>query len=577
MKIVKNIKGISLSLFFLVVGTEACNSDFLSVPAPAAIAETQLQNKDGVEGMLVGAYSMLLGRGLTNIFLSGSTNWFAGSVQGGDANKGSESGDAAVMNAGMRYEMTASHQVPDWKWQGCYEAIARANNVLKNVGKAADMSDADKKRVIGEARFLRGHSYFELQKHFNKVPYIDETTAEPGKVPNSGTVWDKIEADLNTAYTTLPETQAAAGRANKWAAGAYLAKALLFQKKFDAAATLFEAVIKDGQTTNGKKYGLAAKFNDVFNMDTENNEEHVFSVQAAAGTGTANNTQTDYVLNFTYTSPAVGCCGFFQPSFDMVNSYRTDANGLPLLDNSYNTAANLVKHDQGIASADAFTLDAGQLDPRLDWTVGRRGIPYYDWQDHPGKAWIRAQENAGPYSPKKFMMTKAQFGSLTDGSSWTRGFTAINYPLLRFADVLLMAAEAHVEKATPDLAKALDYVNRVRNRAANPAGFVMKGAAPAANYVIKPYTTFADQPTARAAVRMERKLELSQEGHRFYDLVRWGVAKAELDRYLANDAAILTDRLGGASFKAGKNEYWPIPQSQIDLEGSSVLTQNPGY
>jgi hypothetical protein len=127
------------------------------------------------------------------------------------------------------------------------------------------------------------------------------------------------------------------------------------------------------------------------------------------------------------------------------------------------------------------------------------------------------------------------------------------------------------------LAKALDYVNQVRNRAANPAGFVMKGGAPAANYVIKPYTAFADKPTAISAIRMERKLELSQEGHRFYDLVRWGIAKEELDKYIANDSQILTGRLGNVSFGKGKNEYWPIPQSQIDLEGSSVLTQNPGY
>jgi starch-binding outer membrane protein, SusD/RagB family len=274
-----------------------------------------------VEGMLVSSYGIMLGRGLTNVFVGGSTNWFAGSVCGGDANKGSEAGDAAVMNAGQRYEMTSTHQVPDWKWQICYESIARANNVLKNADKATDMSAADKTRVKGEARFLRGHAYFELQKHFNKVPYIDETTADPGKVPNSGTVWAQIEADFNTAYTTLPETQAAAGRANKWAAGAYLAKALLFQKKFDAAATLFETVIASGKTTNGKPYGLAAKYNDVFNMDTENNEEHVFSVQAAAGTGTVNNTQSDFVLNFTYTSPAVGCCGILTARMQMVCRY----------------------------------------------------------------------------------------------------------------------------------------------------------------------------------------------------------------------------------------------------------------
>ncbi|MEY4936393.1 MAG: hypothetical protein RIS64_2752, partial [Bacteroidota bacterium] len=108
-------------------------------------------------------------------------------------------------------------------------------------------------------------------------------------------------------------------------------------------------------------------------------------------------------------------------------------------------------------------------------------------------------------------------------------------------------------------------------------GFVMNGATPAANYSVGQYPAFADPATARAAVRMERKLELSQEGHRFYDLVRWGIAKAEVERYVANDSKILAGRLGKITFVTGKNEYWPIPQSQIDLQGSSVLTQNPGY
>jgi hypothetical protein len=578
MKNIFNIKGASLTLSFVIMASVACKNDFLSVPAPGALSESLLTNANGVEGMLVSSYGILLGRGLTNTFIGGSTNWLGGSVQGGEANKGSESGDAAVMNAVMRFEMSSTHQVPAWKWAICYESIARANTVLKNVDKAMDMSAADKTRVKGEARFLRGHSYFELQKHFNKVPYIDETTADPAKVPNSGTVWTQIEADFKFAYDNLPETQAAAGRANKWAAGSYLGKAYLFQKKFDAAATLFETVIASGKNASGVKYALAAKYNDCFNAETENNEEHVFSVQAAANTGTVNNTQSDFVLNFTQNAPGAGCCGFFQPSFDMVNSYRTAATGLPLPNDTYNDPANEVKHDYNIGSDAPFVLDAGRLDPRLDWVAGRRGIPYYDWGVHPGKRWVRDQVDAGPYTAKKFQMTKTQFESgFGDGSSWTKGYSALNYPMIRFADVLLMAAEAHVEKAVPDLAKAKDYVNLIRTRAAKPAGFVMNAGAPAANYNVGQYPAFADQTAARTAVRMERKLELSQEGHRFYDLVRWGIAKAEVERYVANDSKILAGRLGKITFVTGKNEYWPIPQSQIDLQGSSVLTQNPGY
>ncbi|MEN9609875.1 MAG: hypothetical protein RLZZ628_689, partial [Bacteroidota bacterium] len=511
-------------------------------------------------------------------FYAGSSNWVGGSVQGGEANKGTDAGDQAQANPVQRFETLASSNIPNFKWKGCYEGIARCNATLKALSKPiGDISADDKKRMTGEARFLRGHYYFDLQKTFNKVPYIDENTAAPEKVANSGTVWAQIEADFKFAYENLPETQGALGRANKWAAGIYLGKAQLFQKKYAEALTLFNAAITSGKTTGGAKYALAPKFNDAFNVETENNSEHVFSVQAAVNTGTVNNAQPDFVLNFTYTSPAVGCCGFFQPSIEMGNSYRTDATGLPYLDGSYNSAAKSVKNDQGVAAAATFTVDPDNVDPRIDHTMGRRGVPYLDWGNHPGTGWVRDQADAGPYSPKKFMISKAQFAAYTDGSSWTRGYTALNYPVIRYADVLLMAAECEVEvSGAAGLTKALDYVNQVRTRAANPAGFVMNGATPAAKYVIGNYTAFANQADARAAVRFERKLELSQEGHRFYDLNRWGVTATEMNAYLAYESKILVVRFGNATFKAGKSEYWPIPQAQIDLQ-PGVLTQNPGY
>ena len=554
----------------------ACKESFLEIPAAGQLSDAQLASKDGVEGLLVASYGVLLGRGLGD-FYAGASNWVGGSVQGGEANKGTDAGDQAQVNPVQRYETIATSNVPNFKWRGCYEGISRCNSVLRNLIKPpADIPATDVVRIKGEARFLRGHYYFELKKTFNNTPYVDETTAAPATVKNDKDLWPLIEADLKFAYDNLPETQAAAGRANKWAAGVYLAKALLYQKKYADALTIFNAAIANGKTTNGKKYGLTPKFNDAFNVETENNEEHVFSTQGAVNTGTTNNAQPDFVLNFTYTSPAVGCCGFFQPSIEAMNSFRTDAAGLPLLDGSYNSAANAVKTDQGVASGAAFTPDAGNLDPRIDHTAGRRGLPFLDWQDHPGRDWIRDQADAGPYSPKKFMISKAQYSSFTDGSSWTRGYTALNYTMIRFADVLLMAAECEIEaNGAAGLVKALGYINQVRTRAANSAGFVTKGGAPAATYKISNYIAFADQATARKAVRMERKLELSQEGHRFYDLVRWGVAATELNAYLAYESKILVARFGGATFKSGF-EIWPIPQAQIDLQ-PGILTQNPGY
>lgn len=204
-----------------------------------------------------------------------------------------------------------------------------------------------------------------------------------------------------------------------------------------------------------------------------------------------------------------------------------------------------------------------------------------DHGPHPGIAWIRDQNYGGPYAPKKYLWSKAEETALqVDKSSWTPGYSAQNVYLMRFADVLLMAAECEIESSTPNLANALTHINRVRTRAANPAGFVQNvaGTGPAANYVIANYVAFASVAEAREALRMERRLELSGEGHRFFDLTRWGVAATELNGYLAYERTkVGASPFVGASFTAGKSEFLPIPQTEIDILGADILTQNPGY
>ncbi|MFM6915905.1 MAG: RagB/SusD family nutrient uptake outer membrane protein, partial [Aquirufa sp.] len=343
---------------------------------------------------------------------------------------------------------------------------------------------------------------------------------------------------------------------------------------------IFTTVIANGKTTNGKKYGLVSKFAEIFNADNDNNEEAVFAIQSSMNTGNVNNANGFDDLNYPYNTGSDGpgdCCGFFQPSFSLANAYRT-VGGLPILTETagapdYNLAANAVKNDYGVSSAAAFTEDAGTLDPRIDHTIGRRGIQYLDWIEHPGANWIRKQDYAGPYSPKKYVYYKRQENTLTDGSSWTRGYATMNFNIIRFADVLLMAAEAEIEAGS--LATALGYINQVRSRAANPAGFVKnaKTGANEANYVISTYSTLGDQANARKIVRMERLLELATEGHRFFDLVRWGIAEPYLNKYLKEESVNGTDAAGrtynkrgylvGKSFKAGRNEYFPLPNDEI--------------
>jgi hypothetical protein len=374
----------------------------------------------------------------------------------------------------------------------------------------------------------------------------------------------------------------------------------MYQKKYTEAKVLFDEIIAKGQTSNGKKYGLFPNFGGLFRLAGENSEESVFAFQATGGAQNTNNANTEYAMNMPYNSGDKGpggCCGFFHPSFDMAASYRTNANGLPILENNaYRTGANELKTDQGVQSKDEFTPDQGNLDPRLDHTIGRRGIPFLDWAAHPGQNWIRDQSYAGPYTPKKYTYSKAE-DNTRDKSGWTPGYTATNFMIIRYADVLLMAAEAEIEVGSVE--KAREYINLVRARAANEEGFV-KGRGigyeldkegkidystpkldltkPAANYVIKTYDVpFASQDEARRAVRFERKLELALEGHRFYDLVRWGVAEPELNAYLQYEASKIPSHFAGARFTSNQDEYLPIPQRQIDLQGADVLKQNIGY
>ncbi|MDR6563904.1 MULTISPECIES: RagB/SusD family nutrient uptake outer membrane protein [unclassified Arcicella] len=558
----------------------ACKDSFLEVPPTGQLAGAQLSTKAGLEGSLIGAYSMLNGRGNR---VASSSNWVWGSVLGGEANKGTNSGDFTTINPLQRFDTTPTNGEVGGTWGVKYEGIQRCNTVLRSLTTATpDVTDADKKRIAGEARFLRGHYYFELKRLYNNTPYVDESVdygTGVEKVTNTADLWPKIEADLKYAADNLPETQSAAGRANKWAAVSYLAKAYLYQKKYAEAKTLFDQVIANGKTANGKKYGLVAKYAQIFNAENDNHEESVFAIQSAANTGSVNNANSDDDLNYPYNTGSSGpgnCCGFFQPSFELGNSFRTDANGLPLLDGSYNSDANALKTDFGLQSAQPFTIDAGNVDPRLDHSIGRRGIPYLDWQDHPGYDWIRDQAYAGPYSPKKFIYYKTQEGTLTDGSSWTRGYAAMNHTVIRYADVLLMAAECEIEVGSLETARK--YVNMVRTRAANKASWVTKNGAPAANYVIGTYdAVWSDKALARTAVRFERKLELSGEGHRFFDLVRWGIAEPTINAYLTYEGKKLITALGSAKFTANKNEYLPIPQGQIDLQGADILKQNPGY
>ncbi|WPQ63206.1 RagB/SusD family nutrient uptake outer membrane protein [Chitinophaga sancti] len=575
---------------------DACSKSFLERSPQGALTGSDVQSKDGIQALLVGVYAALDGQSSGTTALNGSnpweatpTNWIYGSVAAGDAHKGSDAVDQPPVSQIASGVFDPSNGFFNTKWQVLYEGIARANTLLSLLPDATGMTDADKVGVKAQTLFLRGHYYFELKKMYDKVPWVDETNMDDYKQPNNVDIWPKIEADFQYAYDNLPETQTSVGRANKWAAACYLAKTYVYQAKWSDAKALFDIITVKGQTTNGLPYGLVDRFEDNFDPANKNNKESVFAIQMTANDGTLSiaNANQGEMLNFPYNSP-FGCCGFYQPTQDLVNSYRTDATGLPYLDDANDHA---VKNDMKILSTEPFTPDAGNLDPRLDWTVGRRGIPYLDWGNHPGRSWVRDQDYAGPYAPKKNVYWQYNQDKYKDANSWAPG-SALNVVLIRYADVLLQAAEAEAQLGNYTAAET--YVNQVRTRAGKPATAVYKytndaapmggfSTTPAANYVISTYTpgTFAagGKDFSLKAIYFERKLELAMEGQRYFDLVRWGIAATEMTRFFAYESKITTDITGG-KFVSGRNEHYPIPQRQIDLSvkgGTKTLEQNQGY
>jgi starch-binding outer membrane protein, SusD/RagB family len=540
-----------LTIFIVVVVAGACKK-FLEPSLKGVYSLDQLKSKKGINGLLVTAYSTLDGR--EGQLSEGASNWEWGSMAGGDAYKGTEFTDRTDDNPIMRFELTSGNPIVNAKWDATYDGIGQANNVINLLAEVTDMTDAEKKSAEAEARFIRGHHHFEAKKMWNKVPYVDEKTTDHKGLTNTTDIWPMIEADLKFAYDNLGETMPFKGQANKWAAASLLAKAYMFEKKFADAKTLLTTIINSGKNAQGVKYALTDNFHDNFRVNKENNSETIFSIQSSYGDGSTTNANYDNILNYPHGggSKPGGCCGFFQPSQNLLNSYQTDAAGLPMPD-TYNST--------NVTSDESLTSDK-------------------PWGNHPGRDWIRDVTYGGPYSPKKNTFYKGDENSTAGKVGWGYSSNALNYVIIRFADVLLMAAEAEIEVGDMDVARG--YINQVRTRAgryapsASAPFYQDAAAATYAKYKTTTYTAaFASKDAARKAVRFERKLELAMEGHRFFDLVRWGIAATEINAYLSVEGVRRPSTLNSTQFKAGIHEYYPIPVSvTTNIPG---IVQNPGY
>jgi hypothetical protein len=610
------------SLPMALVLVYSCHK-YLVKPPVGSLGTSQLASKAGVDGLLIGAYSMLDGVANGNTYSgttytsweTSTTNWVYGGIASDDAYKGSNTTDQPNAAPIENHSLDPSNEFLAEKWSFGYNGVQRANDVLREIPAAAAADPSVNAAFIAEetaeAQFIRGVFHMELAKMFRNAPFVGASitySANNYNLPNPGPIWDSIEADFSAAMAVLPKTQTAQiGRANYYAAEAFLAKAYMFDHQYSKALPLLTDLINNGVTSSGAKYALGP-FENNFDAAHRNNAESVFCVEMTAndGSGGWNSDQGD-ILNFA-AGPYTGCCGFYQPSISLANSYQTDVNGLPMLGtdptNGWPVYDNVnLPNDHGLGASNPFTPPTNNLDPRIDWTLGRRGIPYLDWGICGGEQWSRG--DITPYNPIKNVFWHYDMGSTTDplAQGWASNQgTAINYNLIRFADVILWRAECEIEE--PDLASAQADVNLVRNRmAAHPEYWVHTYVdptnpssgftnTPAANYVIGLYPAGAfatmGQANARQAVYLERQLELAMEGHRFFDLQRYdglyggpmpkGYMASVLNAYIKADTRIanINPVLFGHTFTANKNELYPIPQHQIDVSGGK-LKQNLGY
>lgn len=557
----KNIAKISSKLFLMGLATiltlvGSCSDDYLEEVTYGEVSPEEMTRADNVEKAIISAYSVLNGQidGASNAYNSPASNWSFGDVVSDDCYKGGGgTGDQNQIHQMELYNTTPTTYDVERKWMALYEGVKRTNEAMKLLSLSEDF-DADlKTQRNAELRFLRGHYYFELKKIYNQIPYIDDAAETVNDYARSNTeftseeLWSRIESDFQAAYDVLPATQEEQGRPTRLAAMAYLAKTYLFQEKWQDAFDATTLVM-------GGNYDLMDDFQSVFLPENDNGPEVIFAVQYSVNDGQADNYNGSIGDRLTAPGgPYYSQYGFHRPSQNLVNAFKTNADGLPVQDN-------------------VDVTETDNVDPRLDITIGRPGIPYKDLDIIYEANWARDLATYGPFGPKKRILSANSPYHVT---IWPY-VDALNYYIIRYAEVLLWRAEAAVELGNLEEARGL--VNQIRERAANSQYVqTLDGSADAANYNIATYEgPWTDHQEAMELVRLETRLELAMEGHRFFNLVRWGIAKEVIDDYLEVEKT-RRSHLTNAAFTEGKNEYWPIPQEYIDSVEEGLVTQNDGY
>ena len=570
-----------ICIISVICGLMSC-SNFLEEQVPqATLTQDEVKKPEYIDNVLISAYAGLV----TIEDMNASFSLWNYDTRSDDAYVGgSDFSDGEPFH---RLERGVGILTTDWPfnsiWTRFYNYLSRVSLSL-DILASADQENAIIQQRTAEMKFLRAYGHFQLKRLFKKIPFVNKlnmTEEDYNNLSNTEYTndegWQQIINDLEDAYAVLPTVQAEKGRPTKAACAAFLAKVYLYKAyhqddtntnevtSIDAAD--LQKVLDYTNPTIYNGFGMEPDLHNNFRPEEqyENGKESLWAIQYSKNDGTVYGN-----LNFS-NRLIVPCipkvhdsgCDFYKPSHNLVNAYRTNSNGLPLLDN--------------FADVD-YTVGSNQtVDPRLFITVGIAGTPYMfnpSFMMSETNAWSRSGGTFGYYVSLKQNVDPA----LTDyylflcDSQWA---TSMNRVVFRYADVLLMRAEAQAQLGQTD--EAITLVNQVRSRAIDMMTNSIVSNYPnkyGVHYAVGKYSGSYSKEDAMKIIKMERRLELALESERFFDLVRWGDAANVLNKYYTSESQKMSF-LSGSSFTANKNEYLPIPWEQI-AASNGHYTQNCG-
>ena len=559
-----------------LVGTTSC-SDFLDDQKPQGVLDSDMvKEPSNVDNLVISAYAVFT----TAEDGNSSFSMWNFDVRSDDAYKGgngTSDGDVFHQLEIEQGVLTTNWNINDM-WVRLYNCISRVNSAISVLETTSDSYQLKAQR-LGEMKFLRAYAHFLLKRLYKNIPFIMDANLKQEDYNtlsntefNNDEGWQQIINDVEYAYSVLPVKQTDKGRPSKAAAAAFLTKAYLYKayRQDDPSSNQVtsinrEDLLKVIEYSNPDIYSaggfdLEADFHNNFRPETqyENGVESIWAMQYSINDGTKYGN-----LNWSYglivpNIPGVtdGGCDFYKPSQNLVNAYRTDADGHPFIDTFNNKDYDL-------------TQDA---DPRLFLTVGLTGLPYEfnsKYMMDASSTWSRSNGLYGYYVTLK-QNVDPDCGYMVKGSWWG---TPMNRIVFRYADVLLERAEAYAQ--LNETGEAIKLVNKIRLRAKQSTGMIANYPSDyGVKFNISTYNGSYSQEDALKIVKMERRLEMGMESERFFDLVRWGEAEKVLNKYFAeetNNCSIY----GDAHFTANKNEYLPIPFSQV-AASDGHYTQNIG-